>query len=164
MRQVDVRLLSRMGPETKVLNRLTGVLGPPQQDSVGASWCPQGELVESDSLTTGSNNPGTSRCSKPQRSNGELGDGQGTVVVSDSSNNNDGLVELGGLFMGDILEDPRDGDWWAVYLGHEKTAEDHLIKVGVGSPCQGNLISGSFGDLILGSVELRTYWQGTCRP
>lgn len=36
--------------------------------------------------------------------------------------------------MADILEDPGDGDWWAVDLGHEKTSEDHFVKVGVGSP------------------------------
>lgn len=121
-----------------MLNRLTGVLGSPQQDSVGTSWCPQGELVKSDSLTTGSDNSGTGGCGESQCSNGELGDIQGAVVIGDSSNNNDGLVELGGLLMVDILEDPGDGDWWAVDLGHEKTAEDHLVKVGVSSPCRRN--------------------------
>jgi len=132
--QVDVRLLSRVRSETKVLNGLTGVFGSPQQDSVGASWGPQGELVESDSLTTGSNNSGTGGCGEPQCRNGELGDGQGTVIVCDSPDNNDGLVELGGLLMGDILEDPGDGDWWAVDLGHEKAAEYNLVEVGVSSP------------------------------
>ena len=94
-------------------------LWSPEENSVGASWCPQGKLVEGDSLTTSGGDSGASGGSEPQSCNGELWEGQLAGVIGDSSYDDDCLVGLKGLLVVDISENARQGDWWAVDLGGE---------------------------------------------
>lgn len=117
-----------------MLNGLTGVLGTPEEDSVGTGRGPEGELVEGDGLTAGSENAGTGGSGEPQSSDGELGDLKNTVVIGDGSDNNDGLVGLQGLLVVDIAKDPGERDGRAVDLAHEQAAEDDLVEGRLGTP------------------------------
>ena len=111
--------------ETKVLDGLTGVLWTSQQQGVASGWCTESQLIEGQSLTTGSNDASTSGGGEAKSSNTELWDGQETVVIRDGTDNNNGLVV--GL-LGDVGGDSRDGDWWSVDAGHEKSSENDLVE------------------------------------
>jgi hypothetical protein len=116
--------------KAKVFDGFAGVLGSTEQKGVGSGGSAKSKLVEGEDLTSGLLNASTGGSSEAERSNGQLGDGQQTVVIGDSSNNNDGLSLLGLAHVG---EDTRQGDRWAVNPGHEKSAKDNLVEVGVGT-------------------------------
>lgn len=121
--------------EAEVLDGLTGVLGTAEEDGVGASGGAHGELIDGEALTTGGQDAGTGSCGETEGRNGELGNAQETVVVSDGANNDDGLARLllGGVLVGDLTGDARDGHGWAVDLAHHQAAEDDSVELGVGT-------------------------------
>ena len=124
-----------VGSEAKVLDGLTGVLGTTEEDGVGASWGAQSKLIDGEELTTGGQDAGTGGRGETEGRNGELGDGQETVVVSDGADQDNGLALelLGSVLVGDGGSDTGDGHGRAVDLAHHKTAEDDGVELAVGT-------------------------------
>lgn len=122
--------------ETERLDGLTGVLWSAEQEGVGSGWGSEGELVEGEGLTSGSENSGAGSGGELQGGNGELWDGESTVVVCDGSDNNNGLsIVLGGVWVGSVPDDSRERNWWTVDLRGKESAEDNLVEWSVGSTC-----------------------------
>lgn len=81
-----------VGSETKVLNSLSGILWSTEKEGVASGGGTEGQLIQRQSLSSGSDNASASSCSEAERSNTKLWHGQKTVVVSDSSDHDHGLV------------------------------------------------------------------------
>ena len=107
LRRVDVRLLARVRTETEMLHSLSGVLWSSEEEGVCTSWCPQGQLIKRDRLTTRSHDPRTSSRRESQRSNGKLWQLEKAVVVRDGPNDDDSLIPLWCLLASNISHDPR---------------------------------------------------------
>jgi len=118
-----------VGSEAEVLNSLSGVLGSSEKECVASSRSSKGQLIQSQSLTSGSNNAGTGSGSESESGYTELGDGQETVVIGNGANDDNGLVV--GL-LGGVRDDSRDGNGRSVDARHKKTAQDDLIEGRVG--------------------------------
>ncbi len=84
--------LMLVGSEAEVLNSLSGVLGSSEKESVASSGSSKGQLIQSQSLTSGSNNASTGSGSESESGDTELGDGQETVVIGNGANDDNGLV------------------------------------------------------------------------
>lgn len=134
---LDVGLLVGVGTEAEVLDGLTGVLGATKQDGVGTSGETGGNLVNGENLTASLLDAGAGRGGEAQGSDRELGKLEEAVVVSDGTDNDDGLalVVLRVGLVGGGSDDLGEGDGRAVDLGHHKTAEDDLIEGSVGTAC-----------------------------
>jgi hypothetical protein len=130
---LDVGFLVLVGTHAKVPDGLTGVLGATEEECVAASGGTEGQLVESDGLTTSRDDAGAGGVGEPKGGNGHLGDLEQTVVIGDSANDNDGLAFLA---LGDLALDAGDGDRGSVDAGHEQPAEDDLVEGRVGSAGQ----------------------------
>lgn len=109
---LDVGLLVLVGAHAEVLDGLTRVLGTTEEESVGTGGVAGGNLVDGEDLTAGLLNAGTSRGSEAESGNGELGELEETVVVSDSANDDNGLalVSLGGVLVGGGRDDLGQAD------------------------------------------------------
>jgi len=116
--------------EAEVLNSLTCVLGSTQEESIGASRSTQGELVQSQSLTTSLLNSGSGGSGKAESSDRQLGDVEEAVVVSNGSNDHNSLSLLS---VGNVGDNARDGHWRAVDSGHEQSAKNNFVEVGLGA-------------------------------
>jgi hypothetical protein len=124
-RKEDANLVL-VGTETEVLDGFSGVLGTAEKESVGSSRGAQSEFIQSQSLTTGLVNASSGSGSETQGSDGKLGDGKETVVISDRADHDNGfaLVRLG-----DVRSDARKRNRGAVDTGHEKAAQHNLVEV-----------------------------------
>lgn len=122
-----------VGTEAEVLEGLTGVLGATEEEGVGTGGLLQSQLVKGNGLAAGSSDAGTGGGGEAESGNGGLGDGQETVVVSDGTNNNDGLLVVAVLKVG---RNAREGDGGAVDAGHEQAAEDDLVEGGISAACR----------------------------
>ena len=74
-----------VGSETEMLDGLTGVLGATDEDGVGPSGEAGSDLVDGEALTTGLLDAGAGRGGEAESRNGELGDLEHAVVVSDGT-------------------------------------------------------------------------------
>ena len=124
--------------EAEVLNSLSGVLWSSEEQGVASSRSSKSQLIQSQNLSSSSENAGTSGSGEAKSRNAEHRDGQETVVISDSANNDDGLVV--GL-LGGVRNNSGDGDRGSVDAGHEKSAENDLVEGGVGSAYDESMIS-----------------------
>jgi hypothetical protein len=88
----DIRFLVLVGTETEVLDGFSGVLGTAEKESVGSSRGAQSEFIQSQSLTTGLVNASSGSGSETQGSDGKLGDGKETVVISDRADHDNGFA------------------------------------------------------------------------
>jgi hypothetical protein len=80
---LDEGLLVGVGTEAEVLVGLTGALGATDEDDVGASRGAEGELVEGQALTAGSENAGTGGGGEAESADAELGALDHAGVVGD---------------------------------------------------------------------------------
>lgn len=133
-----IRLLVLVGSHSEVFDGFPGILGTSEEKSVGTSWAPECQLVQGNSLTTGSLDPGTGSSGEPQSSNGDLRNGEEAVVVGNGTDNNDGPLVVLGVFLVDVGVSHMTGDLaqryrGAVDLGHEQSAQDHLVEFAVGA-------------------------------
>lgn len=134
----DVGLLVLVGTETEVLDGLAGVLLATDEDGVGTSRGASSELVKGEALTTSSLDTSTGSVGESESSDRELGKLENSVVVSDGTNNNNGLGGLGGrsgnttLRLGQV-DNTRDRNRGLVDLGHVKSAENGLVESAVSS-------------------------------
>lgn len=81
-----------VGTETEVLESFSGVLWSAEEKGVASSWGTLSQLIQSQSLTTSCKNASTGGSGEAESSNAELWDGQETVVISDGTNDDNGLV------------------------------------------------------------------------
>ena len=114
-----------MGSETEVLNGLTGVLRTSKEQGVASGWCSKSQLIQSQSLSSGSNNACTSGSGEAESSNAELWYSQQSVVVGDASNNHNGLVVR---LLRDVGHNSGEGHRRSVDARHKKSAEDNLVE------------------------------------
>lgn len=114
----------------EVLDGFTCVLGATEQQSVATSRGSEGELVEGQSLTAGSDNASTGGGSESESGNRDLGDFEKAVVVGDGANDNDDLTLL---VLGELALDTGEGDGGSVGARHKEAAEDNLVEAGVRS-------------------------------
>lgn len=110
--------------ETEVLEGLAG-LWSTEEEGVASGWGTESKLVQGENLTTGSQDARAGGSGEAEGSDGELWDGQETVVVSDGSDNDNRLVV--GLLR-DVGDNAGEGHWWPVDAGHEQAAEDDLVE------------------------------------
>lgn len=113
-----------------MLDSLSGVLGTSEQEGVASSRSSQSQLVESQDLSTSSNDARTSGGSEAEGRNAELGYLQETVVVGYGADNHDGLVVR---LLGRVGHDTGDGDGRSVDAGHKQAAENNLVEGGLSS-------------------------------
>jgi len=118
--------------KAEVLNSLSGVLGSSEEKGVASGWGSQGQLIDGQSLTTGSKDAGTGGGSEAESSNTDLGDLQETVVIGDGTNNDNCSL----LLLAGVRNNSGDGDWWSVDAGHKQAAEDDLVEGGFGTAGQ----------------------------
>jgi len=130
---LDVWLLVLVWAETEMLDSLTGVLWTSKKEGVASGWGTESELVEGENLTTSSKNAGTGGSGEAEGSNAELWNGQETVVISDGTDDDNGLV-IG--LLRHVGNDSGDGDRWAVDAGHKKATENDLVEGRIGTACQ----------------------------
>jgi hypothetical protein len=107
-----------MRSKAKVLDSLSSVLGSSEEECVASSRSSQCQLIQSQSLSTSSEDARTSSCSEAKCGNAELGNSQKTVVIGDCANNDNGLVV--GL-LGGVRNNSGDRDWRSVDVGHEES-------------------------------------------
>lgn len=119
-----------VGSKAKVLDGLSGVLWSSQQESVASSRSTLSQLIQSQGLTTGSDDASTGGSGETESGNAELGDSQETVVISDGTNDDNGLV-VG--FLRGVGGNSREGDGRAIDARHEKAAENDFVEGRVGT-------------------------------
>lgn len=110
----DVRLTALEG-STEVSDGLTDVTLTTEQDRVGAGRGTDGELVEGQSLTAGSDDTLTGRGGESESGDRELGDLGETLVIENGTDNDDSLRVVGVGALG-LFDDTRDGDGGTVDL------------------------------------------------
>lgn len=115
-----------------MLDGLSDVSLSSEQDSVGTGRSSESELVQGQSLTTGSDNSFSGRGGEFEGGNGELGNLGESLVVEDGTDSDDGLgiVRVGSS---GLLDDSGEGDWGSVDLAHEESSEDDSVESRVGS-------------------------------
>ena len=112
------------------------LLDTSQQDSVLSSWSLQSELVESQALTTSSDDSFSGLFSESEGTDSQLWDGEESDVVGDGGNSdNDGVVGLS-LEVLDVLDDSGDTDWITIGVRLVKSLEDGFIEGRVSSSGQ----------------------------
>ena len=121
-----------MGTHTEVLDGLTGVLSTTEDDSVSTSGGTESELIEGENLTTSLQNASLSGLGEAKSSDRELGDFQKTRVVSDGTDNNNGLT----LLLLGVADDAGDRDRGTVDAGHKETLKNDLVEVGISTTSQ----------------------------
>lgn len=142
-----------VGTEAEVLESLTAVLGATENQGVAAGRGSESELIESDGFSASSSDASTCSGSEAKSSNCSLRESKESVVVSNSSDNNDGsLLAL----LGNVGHNSRQRDGWSVNLGHEKASEDNLVEGSVGTTCRRSCVS----NILLNGRNL-TYGQGS---
>lgn len=124
----NVRFLVAVGSKSEVLDSFTSVLRATEEESVRSSRCPKCELIQSQSLTPSLLNSGSRSSGEPQRGNREFGNSEKAIVISNSSDHNDGLALVS---IGNIGNESRKGDGRAVDSRHKKAAQHNFVEVGL---------------------------------
>lgn len=115
-----------MRTETKVSDSLTVRSGASDNQSVLTLGGSQSQLVQGDSLTTSLKDGGLGTSSESQSGNSALGELQDSVVVGDSTNNDNSL--LGGTLLFEYTGDSGNRDRRLVNLGEEQRSQDDLVE------------------------------------
>jgi hypothetical protein len=117
--------------KSEMLDCLSGILRPAQQQCIRTSRGSQSQLIDGQALSTSLLNSGACRSGKPQSGNVEFWDSEEAVVICDGADHNNGLVfvRLCGVLSCCFRDDTRKRHWRTVDAGHEKAAENDLIEV-----------------------------------
>lgn len=122
-----------MRAKAEVLEGLARVLGPAEEDGVGASGLLESELIEGDGLAAGGNDAGAGSGGEAQSGDLDLGDDQKAVVIGDGADDDHRLLLVAVLEVGRNAGQ-RDGG--AVDAAHEQAAEDHLVEGRISAACR----------------------------
>jgi len=82
---LDIRLLVRVGAHAEVLDSLTGVLGSTEEEGVGSGGEAGSDLVDGEGLAAGLQDACAGGRGEAERSDGELGEVEETVVIGDGA-------------------------------------------------------------------------------
>jgi hypothetical protein len=123
--RANIRLLVLVRTETKVLDGFTSVLGTTDENGVGTSGSTEGQLIQGQTFTTSLQDTSLGGLSEVKGSNRELGKFKKTGVISDSTNDDNGLIVLG------IANDAGNSDRRTVDAGHKETLQDDLVEFGI---------------------------------
>lgn len=115
--------------ETEVLEGLAR-LWSTEEEGVASGWGAESKLIQGKNLTTGSQDAGASGSGEAEGSDRELWDSQEAVVISDGTDNDNGLVV--GLLR-DVGNDAGERHWRPVDAGHKQAAEDDLVEGRLGA-------------------------------
>ena len=129
----NVRLLVLVRAHAKVLDGFARVLGASDQDRVRSGGRTLCELVESQDLTTGGKDASACGLGETESRDGELGNFQQSVVISDGTNNNDGLGAARCLLcdttrVAGQVDDSRKRHGRSVDLGHKQASQNRLVE------------------------------------
>jgi hypothetical protein len=116
-----------MRTHTKVLDGFTRVLGTTDEDGVGTSRSTESQLIESQNFTTSLQDTSLGGLGEVKGSNRELGEVEKTRVISDGTDNDNGLTFLV------VLDDTRNSNGRTVDTRHKETLQDDLVEVGIGT-------------------------------
>lgn len=141
-----VWLLVLVGTHAEVLDGLTGVPLPAEEDGVRTGGRTKRELVEGENLTAGFQDTLPCRGGEPKGGNRELGDLKQTNIIRYGANSDNDLGVAVRRTLG-LLDDAREGDRGAVGLGEEKAVEDRLNRSKASSPLHLR-ISSNTNDLV----------------
>ena len=121
-----------------MLHSLAVALGATEQDHVGSSWSPHGELIESQTFTTSLLNTSTSGRGEAQGADGQFWDFIESVVIRNRADYRPdlALVCLGTLWVVGDGDDFREGNRRAIDLAHAEAAKDGLIECRIGTSAQ----------------------------
>jgi hypothetical protein len=119
-----------MWTESEMLHSLSGVLGTPQQNGIGASRGSQSELVQRQCLAARLFDSRSSGSREAERSNRKFGNLEQAVIIRDCSNNDNGLSL--GSFLGAVGNESGERYGRTVDSGHEKSAENDLVEIRIG--------------------------------
>lgn len=118
---------------TEVLVDLAALTGTLEQNSLATGGALESELIEGHNLTSSLLDASTSGLSDVESSEGDLGDREDTLVISDGSDDNED--SLGGLTLG-VRNDLLDGDGGTVVAGHNQATEDDLVEMSLSTASQ----------------------------
>lgn len=107
--------LSALEWSTEVLDGLSVVPLSSEEDGVGSSGGSEGELVEGEGLTTGSDDPLSGRGGEFQSGDGDFGELWESLVVEDRSDNNNDLRVVRVRVLG-LFDNSGEGDRGSVDL------------------------------------------------
>jgi len=100
-----------------VLDGFTGVTGTTEKESVGTGRLAKCELIKSEALSSSLLDTGTCGTGETEGSDRKLGNLDETLVVSDGTDGDDGvLVSVGPVRLGDLTSDSRDRERGSVDL------------------------------------------------
>lgn len=123
---------------TEVSDGLSGVSWASNDQGVLTLWSSDGQLVQGDALTTSLQDGGSGAGGESQSGNGGLWELEDSVVVSDGTDNDNGLV--GSALLVQSLADSGNGDRRSVDLGQEQRSQDNLVEWSISTTC-GILVS-----------------------
>jgi len=121
---LDVWFLVLVWSEAEVLDSFSGILWASEENGVAASWRSESQLIQCQNLTSGSKNAGTGGSGEAESSYANLGNGEETVVIGDSANDDNGSL----LLLGGLGSNSRDRDGGSVDAGHKKSAENDFVE------------------------------------
>lgn len=119
-----------MRAKAEVTDSLTSRSGTSEDQGVGTSGSTAGQLVQSDSLTASLNDAGTGTFGETKGGNSQvLGSLQKSVVVSNSTDNNDSLTLVGTISQSTL----NTGNAYrgTVDLRKEKLSENDLVEAAI---------------------------------
>jgi hypothetical protein len=130
-----------VGTEAEMLNSLSGILRSSEEEGVGTGGASQCKLIKGEDFTSSSLDSGSGGGGEAKSCDAHLWDGKETVVISDGTDNNDGLRDglvLSGWEIGRAHQ-TGEGDRGAVNARHKEAAEHDFVEVGVGTTCLLNI-------------------------
>lgn len=123
-----------MRTEAEVSNGLSGVSWTSDKDGVLTLRSSQSQLVQGDSLTTSLQDSSLGTSGESQSSDSGLWSLQQSEVISNGTDNNDGLLSSTLLLQN--LVDSGEGHWRSVDLGKEQRSQDDLVERRVSTTCK----------------------------
>lgn len=97
---LHIRLLMTMRPKAKMLNRLSRILRPPQQQRITPRRMSHRQLIQRQALPARLFNPRASRSGEVESRDGEFGNGEEAGVVCDGADDDESADRRGHFFAG----------------------------------------------------------------
>ena len=117
---------------TPVLAGSSGLDLATEEDGSLAGGALESQLIEGDAFTAGLEDAGTGGRSETESADLELGGGEHAAIVSDGTDQDNGLVFLAL----DVSGNAGDGHGGAVDSGHKQSGQDDFVELGVSTTSQ----------------------------
>jgi len=116
------------GQHTEMLESLTSISLPPQQECIIPLRSPQSQLIQSNHLPTRLLNPLPRTLRNPQCRNTHLGDIEHPHIIRHRAYDHNGL-SLRLLIVGELAGDEADADGGTISAGLEEPFEDCFVEL-----------------------------------